>query len=474
MRHKVHPLTPLLKSFAAIAAIVAFGFANLWQLVTEVGTLLYEMAWVGFAIGVGIAVVAIVVIAFFSWLSWRFTFYELTDDEVRYGSGWLIRSRRAARLDRVQAVDINRPLLPRIFGLAEIVIETAGGKDSHFKIQYLTPEQCDEFRAEVLKEVENLDTELSRELYGQADAAGQAGATGQTDPSHPAATANAGAPGLRPAADTRTIFGPIEVGQLAASVIVGPALFIIPAIIVIAIVAGIFPDFVLEILTGITVTTLIIVITFAFGLFGVLNQSWDFTLKTSSISRRLSITAGLLSTRAQTIPIDRVHGIKVVQPLWWRHWKWSRAEVSVAGYDVGDSAGHNTLVPVAGNDQLRGITEYLMTEIAGVAPQDDLLGTWETPRAAWWLSPIDWKYQKVEARHRGLLVTKGRFWHTQYIVPWQRIQGHTLSINPFEKAAGVGNVTIDMVPGAVTPVAAQLKLADAYELAGVIEKHKVV
>ncbi|EEB62907.1 hypothetical protein [Corynebacterium amycolatum] len=60
------------------------------------------------------------------------------------------------------------------------------------------------------------------------------------------------------------------------------------------------------------------------------------------------------------------------------------------------------------------------------------------------------------------------------MVPWQRIQGHTLTISPLKKAAGVANVRIDMVPGTVTPVATELKLDDAYHLADIIEEHKVV
>lgn len=60
------------------------------------------------------------------------------------------------------------------------------------------------------------------------------------------------------------------------------------------------------------------------------------------------------------------------------------------------------------------------------------------------------------------------------MVPWQRIQGHTLTISPLKKAAGVANVRIDMVPGAVTPVATELKLDDAYQLAALIQEHKAV
>lgn len=458
-QRRVHPLTPVLKSFTLLAAVLAWVAFNMWQAIADFGALLSDWALAGVAVAIGIVVLAIIVIALLAWVSWRYIFYELTDQEVLYGSGWIIRSRRNARLDRVQAVDINQPLLPRLFGLAEIVIETAGGKDSHFKVQYLTHDECVRFRAEVLAEVEKLDTGL---------------ASGQAAPT------NAQAADFQPAGtiiDARTIYGPLPVALLAASVCIGPGLFLGVFAVIAGVIAAFFTDFVAEMLTGITIGTVIAVGGVIASIFMTLSGSWEFTLRTSSKSRRLSVTAGLLETRAQSIPIDRVHGIKVIQPLWWRPWKWSRAELSVAGYGIGDKDTHNTLVPIAPNAELDDIVADLMDEIAGPersADQAASLGAWETPASAWWLSPIDWKYQRVRATRQGLLVTNGKFWHTKYLVPWQRIQGHTLSISPFGKAAGVANVRIDMVPGSVAPIAAQLRLQDAYDLAAVIQKHKVV
>ena len=80
MRHRVHPLSPLLKSFATIAAVTAFAVANQWQLAVAVVTQLYDWAWLGLLVGTGAVAIIIGLIAFFSWLSWRYTFYELTDD----------------------------------------------------------------------------------------------------------------------------------------------------------------------------------------------------------------------------------------------------------------------------------------------------------------------------------------------------------------------------------------------------------
>lgn len=169
-RRRVHPLTPALKSFTLLAAVLAWVAFNMWQAIADFGALLSDWALAGVAVAIGIVVLAIIVIALLAWVSWRYIFYELTDQEVLYGSGWIIRSRRNARLDRVQAVDINQPLLPRLFGLAEIVIETAGGKDSHFKVQYLTHDECVRFRAEVLAEVEKLDTGLASGQTAPTDA----------------------------------------------------------------------------------------------------------------------------------------------------------------------------------------------------------------------------------------------------------------------------------------------------------------
>lgn len=86
MRHGVHPLFPLLESSIIVAAVTAFVVANQWQLAIAVVTQLHSWAWLGLLIGTGTVAITIDLTTFFSWLSWRCMFHELTDDKICHGS----------------------------------------------------------------------------------------------------------------------------------------------------------------------------------------------------------------------------------------------------------------------------------------------------------------------------------------------------------------------------------------------------
>ena len=59
------------------------------------------------------------------------------------------RSRRV-RLDRLQAVDVVRPLVARALGLAELRLEVAGGSSSEAPLAYLSEDAAQRLRAELL------------------------------------------------------------------------------------------------------------------------------------------------------------------------------------------------------------------------------------------------------------------------------------------------------------------------------------
>ena len=85
-------------------------------------------------VGLRMALIAAACLAalvlFGNWLAWSRFRYRLGDREIAIESGILSRNRRVIPFDRVQDVDIERPLLHRLFGLAKVRIETgAGGKD---------------------------------------------------------------------------------------------------------------------------------------------------------------------------------------------------------------------------------------------------------------------------------------------------------------------------------------------------------
>src|SRR2546430_1975125 len=68
------------------------------------------------------------------------------------------------------------------------------------------------------------------------------------------------------------------------------------------------------------------------------------------------IRGGLLGTGAETIPVQRVQAVRVIEPLLWRPLQWCRLEVDVAGSPGRDSADgtarmRKTLLPVGRRDE---------------------------------------------------------------------------------------------------------------------------
>jgi putative membrane protein len=80
------------------------------------------LGWIALA-AVGIAAVSLV----WTWINWRRFTYEVTDSELVIERGLLNRTRRSIPLERIQDVGIEQGPLSRIFGLAEVRVETGGG-----------------------------------------------------------------------------------------------------------------------------------------------------------------------------------------------------------------------------------------------------------------------------------------------------------------------------------------------------------
>ena len=70
-------------------------------------------------------------------VSWLVTRYRVEQGELRVDSGLLRRQSKRLRLDRLQSVDVLRPLVARIFGLAELRLTTGGTE--HTSVQPSLP-----------------------------------------------------------------------------------------------------------------------------------------------------------------------------------------------------------------------------------------------------------------------------------------------------------------------------------------------
>jgi putative membrane protein len=73
------------------------------------------------------ALVVAVLAAFWGFLSWRATTYEVAGGAFRLQQGVLQKNERTIPLDHVQSVDTVQGIIQRLFGVVEVRIETAGG-----------------------------------------------------------------------------------------------------------------------------------------------------------------------------------------------------------------------------------------------------------------------------------------------------------------------------------------------------------
>ncbi len=86
----------------------------------------------------------------YSVVSWLFTGYHVVGRELRVYEGWVWRRTRAIPIERLQAVEVVRPLLARAFGLAELRIEVVGAGKTEAPLAYLPVQEAIGLRERLL------------------------------------------------------------------------------------------------------------------------------------------------------------------------------------------------------------------------------------------------------------------------------------------------------------------------------------
>ena len=149
---RVHRLTPFLRVWAvaaALATLLVFNFTTTVLEGIERGTAeSWSTAEIARIASVIVAVLAGVLAL--SQLWWSRIGFRLGEDEVEMRSGLISTKVRATRYNRIQAVDIIEPFAPRLFGLAAVRVEAAGGSDSAIEIGYVSRSEADALRRELL------------------------------------------------------------------------------------------------------------------------------------------------------------------------------------------------------------------------------------------------------------------------------------------------------------------------------------
>ncbi|MBU2665879.1 PH domain-containing protein [Actinoplanes bogorensis] len=419
-RRRLHPLSPVLHGAKSIAVIVA---ALSWQTLSQVGLERFTLVVAVIAVGVVI----------FSIVGWLTTGYQVVGRELRISDGVVRRRNRAIPLERLQTVELRRPLLAQLTGLAELRLEVIGGGKTEAPLAYLTVREASSLRDRLLR------------LAGRTAAVG-AQPTDQPVGEAPAAPALE-RPMLR-----------VSNRDLVVSQLLTPQAFFLPVG-----VAFVVLQFVME-----GSWTFIGIASTVTAMAGVLLQpvrrvlqDWDFRLARDP-EGRLAVRYGLLETRSQVVPLNRVQAVGATWPLLWRGQGWLHLRLAIAGNagePGGDSKSSDRLLPVGEFATARAL-------VWDVLPGVDLaaLATTPPPARARWLNPFSLRAIGVGLTPEVLVTRWGLLTREMHLVPYARLQSVRVVQGPLQRTLGLATVYADTARGRAGQ-AKDRDLAEAYALA---------
>ena len=393
---RLHPLTPLMRGWAVVAAVLFFVARNLRDLAQDITP---------GRVGLGLLVLVPAALGY-GYLSWRFTRYRIEDHQLRVETGVLFRRIRHLRLDRVQSIDIVRPLQARIVGLAVLKFDLAGGEKDKSTLEYLSTRQAAQLRAELL-----------------ARAAGVEPTAGE--------------------APERVLFR-LDTGRLLASIALsltpwttlGFAVLLSLPLLLAGSWAGLFAA--VPVLLGVWHTT-----------FSHFAKEFSFTVADSPDGLRIS--AGLLEHRHHTVPPGRVQAVRIEQPLLWRRFGWARVKINVAGKD-----NSGTLLPVGSRAEALALLERVLPGV-----RIDEVALTPPPRRARWLAPVFRSGSGCGADDLVFVSRKGLIRRRTEVIPHAKVQSLALTQGPLSGWLGLAAVRLHSTDGPVKVVARLRDLAEA-------------
>ena len=487
--HRLHPLTPLLRGGLFLLVVIGVVLANLrdrlvfiflpW-LAPGVGDEVVEWESVGgdpvdFVIdnnlyvlaAVAVLVVLLVIVAVF-YTSWRFHTFRITGDDVEVRSGILFRTQRRAPLDRVQGVNLTRPMIARLLGMAKLEVVGAGA-DANVKLEYLSTANAEAVRADILRLA-------SGRRLAAMEAAGPAAPQG-TRPTGRVATLShtvgreisglLGGPEA-PVAEIESVVH-IPLGRLVASHVLSMSTVgLLVAIVAVAIGVS----------QGVTWLLLgFVPAIIGFVAYWVRSIVRSLRYSIAPTPDGVRITFGLFTTITEIVPPGRVHAVEVSQPILWRPAGWWTIRINrLTGRSAADSSTDQftTVLPVGTAADVERVLRLLQPALPGeeraLVVQQGMLGPTDddsfvnTPRRAWWIRPLSFRRNGFRLTDEVLLLRRGVVWRKLVILPLARLQSFGLYQGPLDRASRVTNVRAHVVNGPVSPFLAAVDRATALTL----------
>lgn len=399
---RLHPVTPLRRAWAPVAVLIGWGAHDPDQAQRQLTRLTTTTLLLGLS-------ACLVGGALYGFLTWWFTHFAVTDNELRIRTGLLFRRTVHIRLERIQAVDITQPLLARVAGVAKLKLDVVG-TDKKDELAYLGERHARALRAELLARAAGFAPETAHEV-GEAPA---------RQLLHIPA---------RVLAVSLVLTGATW-GTLAAALVVPPVLW-----------------FTTHSLWTVLATGVPLLGAAGASSVGRFVAEYDWTVGESPDGLR--IDHGLLDRTHETVPPGRVQTVRIVEPLLWRRRGWVRVELDVAG------SSNSVLVPVAP----REIAEAVIGQVLpGVTVPTSLS---RPPRRAGWCLPFWWRGYGIAVTDSVFVSRHGLLRRSLALVPHAKVQSVRLEQGPWARFKGLADVRVDT--GANKTVTAGLR--DAQEAA---------
>lgn len=457
---RVHRATPFIRGWIVLVAVgyalLQNGSSDLYQggidttflLITLGGVLLFAILWI-----------------LYGWLAWRKISYAYDFESVYMKSGIIFRQESKVRLDRIQTIDVTKPLIARLVGLAELQITSAAS--SAFKIGFLSDQAAQELRNEILARAAGVVT---------APAVG----SGQPEDS---VQVIAGQDMFEPPPPSVDGASPLPIEHVAAQEAPERIIYQVPP-------KRTIWATLLSVMPMVTVLLILGMITLfatgkggiALGMLPILLGSgpiaWNrfvgeygFTAATSADGIR--VRQGLLETKAQTIPPGRVQAIRLQQGPLWRRFGWWRADVNIAGQELfsGNSVSGSILLPVGTQTEAidalwlvlpdLGVENPLEVLAAAMNGKGTAQGFTVSPNTAKWLDPWSFRRNGYRVLGRALLIRKGFFVRTIEVVPHERTQSLGLKQGPLQRKLGLTSFALHSTTGMISPTVPHLSNSDA-------------
>ena len=398
--HRLHPLSPVVRG--GRATILAFVF--LIPIAFGSDTLSRESPQLG--------VVAAIVLA--GLVSWLVTRWRIEDDDLRIETGLIRRQSLRFPLAQVQAIDVVRPGLARLFRVAELRLRMAGSEGATARLAYVAEHEVEPLRDQLLA--------LARGARQD-----EAASTPDGEP--------------EPAPQEERVLATVPTWPLVASILLENWWLVV---IFVGLLVGLAlsPHTVAGLLVGSGFVWALSAATFVWRRF---NQQYRLTVAEGPDG--LHLRGGLVALTAEVIRPGRVQAVRLVEPFLWRPLGWCRLEVDIAGKQRRKGEGEaqrgrlRALVPVG----KRSLGLELVDRLLPDRPRE----LSRPPRRVFWKSPFRYRALSWGRSETCVATTSGRLRRVTCWVPLEKVQSLRHVQGPVQRTLGLASVHVDTAGRAV-------------------------